>query len=319
MPNTVSCVCLITIQCEYFFSLPYYSNLTLCASADGHSGWRPHADDSTLSAYAVPVTSFTAAVLRSCRGHRSQYRFPLSDQQISLAHELYTALDSGSDITSQTIHRFLYSLLGVPAAGSSLDQWKCPLMCWLAISALREDGRFMPANDYTRVIAKWEYLLRNLHLHEAVLHEQDYADNLVGYVIAFPYLIGPSVDNNVVPFAINVLCISQRALSHHGTHCATTSAMPLHLSYVRLQLLRLPGLKTWPREFGSRHWRAFFGLSQTAISSVKPALKDPQALSSACDGLQSGCYAIMSANILICDLDAGPESMGGRENTGQSY
>lgn len=78
------------------------------------------------------------------------------------------------------IHTLLYNLVGIPAEGSDLNQWKCPLICWLAVSGLRNGGRFMPVHDYTPILAKWEYQLRNLHLYEAVLHVADYEDHLVG-------------------------------------------------------------------------------------------------------------------------------------------
>lgn len=78
------------------------------------------------------------------------------------------------------VHTFLYSLVAIPAEGSDLNQWKCPLMCWLAVSGLQGGGRFMPAHDYTRILSKWEYQLRNLHLYQAILCAQNYPDHLIG-------------------------------------------------------------------------------------------------------------------------------------------
>ncbi|KAH9833103.1 uncharacterized protein C8Q71DRAFT_713220, partial [Rhodofomes roseus] len=80
------------------------------------------------------------------------------------------------------IHTLLYNLVAIPADGSDLNQWKCPLVCWLAVSGLRDGGRFMPAYDYTRVLAKWEYQLRNLHLYQAIQRATEYEDNLLGSV-----------------------------------------------------------------------------------------------------------------------------------------
>ena len=55
-------------------------------------------------------------------------------------------------------------------------------MCWLAISGLRIGGRFIPAYEYTRLLAKWEYMVRNLHFYEALINQDKYEDHLHGCV-----------------------------------------------------------------------------------------------------------------------------------------
>ncbi|KAH9918818.1 hypothetical protein B0H21DRAFT_682125, partial [Amylocystis lapponica] len=155
------------------------------------SAWRPHDIQTTLTAYAGVVTCFLAAVLRSIRGHVSGFKFPLSEQQQKYGHDLYTKLQaqqnnlrrSGQqkdDNLFQPLHTFIYSLIGVPAKGSDSDQWCCPLMCWLAVSSVQPEGRFIAVQHYTPVLAKWEYLMRTMHLHEAVLHSNEYEDHLYG-------------------------------------------------------------------------------------------------------------------------------------------
>ena len=144
----------------------------------GH--WKPHDNDSTLSQYAVPATALLTAILRSLHNDPSGYQFPLTDSQRSTANRLYISLEAQQDITPFTIHKLLYGLAAVPTTESSSDQWKSPLMCWLAISGLRSGGRFLPAHEYTRVLAKWEYLLRNLHFYEALVHKDEYEDHLYG-------------------------------------------------------------------------------------------------------------------------------------------
>ncbi|TFY57052.1 hypothetical protein EVJ58_g7263 [Rhodofomes roseus] len=153
-----------------------------CYPLEPQGSWKPHSNDDTLRNYAVPVTAFITAVLRSCHAHVSQYQFPLSPSQIGLVEKLYSALKDNSPITSIMIHTLLYNLVAIPADGSDLNQWKCPLVCWLAVSGLRDGGRFMPAYDYTRVLAKWEYQLRNLHLYQAIQRATEYEDNLLGSV-----------------------------------------------------------------------------------------------------------------------------------------
>ncbi|KAH9922438.1 uncharacterized protein B0H18DRAFT_879469 [Fomitopsis serialis] len=131
------------------------------------SAWTPHSSATTLAAYAAPVAAFIAAVLRTKNKHPCQYKFPLNQSQEGLVWRLYVALENKTDERMALIHKVLYSLVGIPAPGASMAKWKCPLMCWLAVSSLREDGRFVLAKDYTPIIAKWEYALRNLHLYEA--------------------------------------------------------------------------------------------------------------------------------------------------------
>lgn len=99
-----------------------------------------------------------------------------------MAHDLYGLLKGKRNVPILTIHRLLYSLVAVPATGSDTNQWKCPLMCWLAISGLRIGGRFIPAYEYTRLLAKWEYMVRNLHFYEALINQDKYEDHLHGCV-----------------------------------------------------------------------------------------------------------------------------------------
>ena len=75
--------------------------------------------------------------------------------------------EDNSDNLIDKLHAFAYSLLGQPAEGCDADQWKCPLVCWLAVSSVKRSGGFMLVGEYTQVLAKWKYLLRSLHLFQA--------------------------------------------------------------------------------------------------------------------------------------------------------
>lgn len=92
---------------------------------------------------------------------------------------LTSALKSNKE-TVNAFHAFLYSLVGEPATGSGLDRWKCPLNCYLAIWALREDGGFRSPADYTQVLAKWQYTLRQLHFMEAYQNQEKYNNDIMG-------------------------------------------------------------------------------------------------------------------------------------------
>ncbi|KAH9920755.1 uncharacterized protein B0H18DRAFT_843886, partial [Fomitopsis serialis] len=140
----------------------------------------------TLAAYATPATTFLAAVMRSLHHHPSKYAFPLSDNCKALAVLLYDCLgqeDSHSEEEFQRlIHQTLWSSVATSVEGIDSDQWQCPLTCWLAVSSLREDGRFLTAKDYTPVLAKWEYLLRNVYMCQGMIEKDNYPDHLQGAI-----------------------------------------------------------------------------------------------------------------------------------------
>ena len=78
----------------------------------------------------------------------------------------------------ELLHRLIYSLVGEPNPGMDLDQWKCPLTCWFALSSLRYDGKYQEATEYTRVLAQWTFHLRVMYYYQARslfdLHPEQY-------------------------------------------------------------------------------------------------------------------------------------------------
>ncbi|KZS99488.1 uncharacterized protein LAESUDRAFT_667911, partial [Laetiporus sulphureus 93-53] len=67
------------------------------------------------------------------------------------------------------LHRLWYHLVGCPAPDSQINKWKCPVVCWLALSSVKADGRFMDAAEYTPLLARWEYLMRQTQLYHATI------------------------------------------------------------------------------------------------------------------------------------------------------
>lgn len=120
-----------------------------------------------------------AFILRMITSSASIYHLPLKPSSIALAHKLIFALDMDNN-TLQCLHALLYDILGVPIEDYGLDRWQCPLNCMLALWALKEDGGFRIAADYTQVLAKWQYSLHMIHFMEALLHHQKYQSLLFG-------------------------------------------------------------------------------------------------------------------------------------------
>lgn len=74
------------------------------------------------------------------------------------------------------------AVLGETDPGMAVNRWVCPLTTFLGLCAIRPDGGFMGAGDYTQVLAKWEYALRNMHFFEAMFSEDPEEGGLFAYV-----------------------------------------------------------------------------------------------------------------------------------------
>ncbi len=128
------------------------------------------------------LTNFLACVLRTVHLNTS-YTFPLSSTQLQETRSYWTMLETHKKtLPPISTHHFVFSLLGSSAPDSEIDQFKCPLTCWLAVSSVRGDGLYCPPHDYTRVLSRWTYNLQNLHFYEAFLRIDEFHGNLFQYV-----------------------------------------------------------------------------------------------------------------------------------------
>ncbi|KAK7685124.1 hypothetical protein QCA50_011964 [Cerrena zonata] len=181
-------------------------------------------NNTSLTKYATVVTKFIAFALRTVKGvAKSDYSLPLSDIAKSKALELYAIMERNEKEISavDALHQFLLASVATPNPEACSDRWKCPLTCWIAIWALREDGGFRGPDDYSQVIAKWQYSLRCIYFYEAYQRRDNYSDQkLFGAVKAHAqrYLS----DDNFGPFIM---------LKHH-------------MAYVSSLLIRSPAAPT---------------------------------------------------------------------------
>jgi hypothetical protein len=91
----------------------------------------------------------------------------LNEAQIELGQTLLKALHcQEKDIG--TIHKLFYTFMASPADDQPFSKWNDALLCFLAVTNLREDGTFEPASVLTGELCRWEYNMRGAGLYEAV-------------------------------------------------------------------------------------------------------------------------------------------------------
>ena len=78
----------------------------------------------------------------------------------------------------EVFHDFIMPFMYPKVEGRSLgpyNKWDDVFECLFALSALREDGNFLPANQITQMFAKMKYFIRSAILYEAMrLNEESY-------------------------------------------------------------------------------------------------------------------------------------------------
>ena len=112
------------------------------------------------------------ATLRTMDGHASEYRIPLTDEQQVGAKQLQNSLRRNKDIKA-TLHYFLYIMTASSSVKSFHDMWDCPWACYMAAWAAKPDGNFVAAEEYTRILAKWKYIIRNCAMIESSRISED--------------------------------------------------------------------------------------------------------------------------------------------------
>jgi hypothetical protein len=120
-----------------------------------------------LKNYGTPLVDLLAFTMRTLDNSEEEYRLPLDERQVELARILRRALDN-KEKDINTIHQLFYTFLTPPPHDQPFSKWNDPLLCFLAVTNLREDGTFEPAATLTGELAKWEYNMRNAGLYESV-------------------------------------------------------------------------------------------------------------------------------------------------------
>ncbi|KDQ49444.1 hypothetical protein JAAARDRAFT_143448 [Jaapia argillacea MUCL 33604] len=128
--------------------------------------WHCHENDDTLERYSKLLASFIYATLLSLGRHQSGYSLPLEPNQRDAARSLAQALSDGKSSVETEVHSLAFSLLGPSSEAVARDKWRCPLMCVIAVMALRNDGSWIAARQLTPELAQWTYLCQAVQLFE---------------------------------------------------------------------------------------------------------------------------------------------------------
>lgn len=134
-------------------------------------------NDLTLQLYGSTFAKFLVSLLRSAFVSKIDYKFPLDENQMAFAKQVYTAARNKSDL-EEHIHAFSVSLFKRPPPGRHSQKWLCPLTCYLAVDNLRDGGTFTEAHLLTTYLARWEYVIRGVALFEAKNIASNYEDGL---------------------------------------------------------------------------------------------------------------------------------------------
>jgi hypothetical protein len=100
----------------------------------------------------------------------------LTEDDHRRASTLKNALqESPKALHIEVFHDFIKPFMFPKVAGRSLgpyNKWEDVFECLFALSALREDGNFLPANQVTQMFAKMKYFIRCVILYEATRHNE---------------------------------------------------------------------------------------------------------------------------------------------------
>ena len=133
--------------------------------------WIPLSDQ-TIETYARLFHQWTYAVLVTIEGHESGYKFPLTVEDKQHASELKAALISEPDkLHIDLFHIFIKPLVYPKDHGlvpGSYSKFNEPFECFYALSCLRDDGNFQPAELVTQKFAKMKYFIRGTVLYQAL-------------------------------------------------------------------------------------------------------------------------------------------------------
>jgi hypothetical protein len=142
----------------------------VCRVSQNAKHWQPHSSDHTLRAYSGLLHKLVRAVLLTVEGHPSGYRFPLTDESKTAAHEFLICVDGGLDEQTciNALHKLVYPFFSAREESGEYSKWDEVLECFLAILFLKQDGNFEDPCNVTQGFAICKYLCRSSTLFEAL-------------------------------------------------------------------------------------------------------------------------------------------------------
>ena len=80
------------------------------------------------------------------------------------------------------MHKPFYTFLTPPPDNQPIAKWTNPLLCFLAVTNLQEDGTFETIATLTTELCRWEYNMHGTGLYKAVTDTTGFA-SVVEWVV----------------------------------------------------------------------------------------------------------------------------------------
>jgi hypothetical protein len=107
------------------------------------------------------------------------YEIPLTDRQKESLAGFLTVLRGDEDILP-ALEEFLVALCEQQPPEWDMDTWRCPMQCYWALRALRDDGNFIPPELFTGWITMTKHLCIMTTALHAINHIGNYTNGLIG-------------------------------------------------------------------------------------------------------------------------------------------
>jgi hypothetical protein len=100
----------------------------------------------------------------------------LTEDDLDRASSLKNALQEAPNaLHIELFHSFIMPFMYPKVEGrrpGPYNKWDDVFECLFALSALRKDGNFQPANQVTQMFAKMKYFIRSTILYEGMSHNE---------------------------------------------------------------------------------------------------------------------------------------------------
>lgn len=109
-------------------------------------------------------------VIRSLDSHVDGFPITLHPNQRSAARALVDSVEAeeADECIDSKMHNLLYSLFSDLPDNADEDQYLCPVLRFLVLYCLRQDGRFLRPSEITPITASISWTMRATVLREAM-------------------------------------------------------------------------------------------------------------------------------------------------------
>lgn len=123
----------------------------------------------TVSSYAQQSARLLLMILRSSHSQVRGYPITLHPTHRFAANKLSQALSRGDEEEIlESIHALLYSLFEFVPDGTDSDRYRCPVLRYLVLACLSEEGDIKPPKDITPIVSRIQWCIRSTVLFDAL-------------------------------------------------------------------------------------------------------------------------------------------------------